>query len=193
MVVEEYSAGSVPLYAEYWVADDATELVGHGEMRVGSSDDGPTNRGLVVPAVRAADSGHHRRFLEEAARLVGALAGIGYRGTVSVDSILLEDGRILLNEFNGRTSGSTHVHTMCRALLGDDALRDRVTLVRSNRGKSDVTSLLERLQQTGLRFDPTTRSGVLLGGDDGQLVIIASSLVEAEGVETRLETLLAPA
>ncbi|WIE74159.1 hypothetical protein [Curtobacterium sp. MCJR17_020] len=193
VVVEEYSADSVPLYAEFSITESGPELVGHGEMRVGTSDDGPTNRGLVIPAIRATGSGRYQAFLDEAHRLVGALGAMGYRGSVSVDSILLPDGRILLNEFNGRTSGSTHVHILCRALLGEDALLDRVTLVRSNRALTNIPDALRRIRDAGLWFNRTGRSGVLLGGDDGQLIIIGSTLEETERIESHLEALLAPA
>ncbi|WIB65847.1 hypothetical protein [Curtobacterium sp. MCBD17_040] len=187
VVIEEYSGDAVPLYAEFDVRDGDAELVGHGEMRVGDSDDGPTNAGLVVPAVRAAQGPAYPAFLEEAQSLAAALGSIGYRGSVSVDSIALPDGRILLNEFNGRISGSTHVHTLCRALFHGDPLSTRVVLVRSHRTLPPTASTLDTLEDLQLRFDSATGFGVILGGDDGQLIIIASSLPDAEQVERLLD------
>jgi hypothetical protein len=177
VVVEHYLLDCVPIYIELAIEADGVRTVGYGEMRMK-----PVNNGLIVPPPSSglpAFTG----FLASARRLGFVYQAIGYRGRVSLDAIVTPDGRILFNELNGRVGGSTHIHHIGERVIGGDYLHDRVLLARNRCAWDSVQAAVRILAESGLRYDPATRSGILLTGDDGQLLMVAADLAAATELE----------
>lgn len=178
VVIEHYLLDCVPIYIELAIEADAVRTVGYGEMRMK-----PVNNGLIVPppssGLPAFDG-----FLTSARRLGVVYQAVGYRGRVSLDAIVTPDGAILFNELNGRVGGSTHIHHIGELVIGGDYLRDRTLLARNRCAWQSVAEAIRVLAESGLQYDPASRSGVLVTGDDGQLLMVANDLAAATGLET---------
>jgi hypothetical protein len=189
VVVEHYIQNAVPIYVELTITDQAAELYGYGEMRMKETDRGPTNTGLLIPPPSTSLPAFPG-FVESATRIGEAVRGLGYRGNISIDAIVLPTGEILFNEFNGRVGGSTHAHLIAETLVAPDYLDDRVLVVRSRCSWSSVASAVAALDGLGLAYDPATRTGALITGDDGQCIVVAETLDAARAVEDRLVDVL---
>ncbi|MBO1416845.1 peptide ligase PGM1-related protein [Streptomyces sp. FH025] len=192
VVVEQYLDGSIPIYIELLVADRDVTVVGYGEMRMA-----PTNNGLVIPPP-SGELPSFPGFLAHAERIGQSVRGLGYRGPMSIDAIVVPSGDILFNEFNGRIGGSTHTHRIGERLLGPDHWSDRVLIARSRCGWNSLAQAVETLRENGLDFDPVTRTGVLIAGDSsgtpgpsGQCLIVAKDLPQAQSTEAALIRALA--
>jgi hypothetical protein len=142
----------------------------------------PVNNGLVIPPPSGALPAF-AGFLDSGARLGQAYRALGYRGQVSLDAIVTPDGRILFNELNGRLGGSTHVHRLAELLIGPELLPQRVLIARNRCDWESVATAVKVLAEEGLEFDPDRRTGVLLTGDDGQLLFVAADLAGALELE----------
>ncbi|MFD9790938.1 peptide ligase PGM1-related protein [Streptomyces sp. NPDC059070] len=183
VVIEDYTPDSVPVYAEFRIGAGATELFGHGEMLMG-----PIFNGLVVPA-QSADHPGFPHFLAEAHRLCETVRAMGYQGPISVDGIVTPDGRILINEFNGRVGGSTHINYVAEQLVGADFLRERVLIQRHQWQVPSFAGAVAALEERGLAFDADTRTGVVITSDDSraggtvEYCLIAEDLAAAEKAE----------
>jgi hypothetical protein len=177
VVVEHYLLDCVPIYIELAIEAGGVRTVGYGEMRMK-----PVNNGLIVPPPSSGLPAFNG-FLASAQRLGFVYQAIGYRGRVSLDAIVTPDGRILFNELNGRVGGSTHIHHIGERVIGGDYLHDRVLLARNRCAWDSVTATVRILAESGLRYDPATRSGILLTGDDGQLLMVAADLAAATELE----------
>ncbi|CAL9639675.1 hypothetical protein SUDANB120_06304 (plasmid) [Streptomyces sp. enrichment culture] len=194
VVVEHYVPGSVPVYAELRVEEHGVEFTGHGEMRMK-----PVLNGLIVPAPSAsADSVDFTGFLEAAARLCEPLHAMGYRGIVSVDAIVTPDRDILVNEFNCRTGGSTHIHRIGERVVGGDYFTDRVLVELRRCTFPPFARTVRSLEEAGLAYDPATRTGVLItvddngpGGGFGEYCVVGETLAHAEELEERVARLFA--
>ncbi len=177
VVIEHYLPDCVPIYLELAIGADTVQLVGYGEMRMK-----PVNNGLVAPPPSAALPAF-AQFLVAAERIGWAYQAIGYRGRASLDAIVTPDSQILFNELNGRLGGSTHIHHLGEQVIGGDYLDDRVLVARNRCTWDSVATALKLLDEASLRYDSSRRSGVLLSGDDGQLLFVAADLPAALTLE----------
>lgn len=177
VVIEHYLPGCVPIYIEFAVTDDEVRIVGYGEMRMK-----PVNNGVVVPPP-SADLPAFGSFLASAQRLGEVFRSIGFRGRMGLDAIVTPEQEILFNESNGRLAGSTHVHHIGEEVIGGDYLADRVLIARSRCSWESVGAAVKILAEAGLQYAPATRTGVLLAGDDGQLLIVAPTPDQALELE----------
>ncbi|MFD3547921.1 peptide ligase PGM1-related protein [Streptomyces sp. NPDC058655] len=192
VVIEDYVPQSVPIYAELRVEETGVEFTGHGEMRMK-----PVLNGLIVPAP-SADLAAFPDFLRAARQLCAPLHAVGYRGIVSIDAIVTPDGNILINEFNCRTGGSTHIHRIGERVVGGDYFEDRVLVELRRCSFPGFTATVEALAAAGLGYDHTTRTGVLITVDDGsqdggfgEYCVVGESLHHAEALEERVTRLFA--
>lgn len=183
VVIEDYTPDSVPVYAEFRITAEETRLFGHGEMLMG-----PIFNGLVIPA-KSTDHPGFPGFLTEAHRLCETVRAMGYRGPISVDGIVTPGGEILLNEFNGRVGGSTHINYLAEQLVGEAFLRERVLIQRHQWQVPSFGEAVSRLREEGLEFDPAARTGVALTSDDSRVggtveyCLIAEDMTGAEKTE----------
>ncbi len=158
-VVERYFPGSMAIFAEFNITDDGVQFAGLGEMLAV-----PIADGQVIPPVglspttvaEIVDGGH---------QLSSALRATGYRGTLSADAIVTPDAKVLFSEYNGRITGSTHIYSIIGArIVGKEWMQKRVLLERRGWKAPSFQAAVDMLNNSGLAFDPKTRSGVVLTG-----------------------------
>ncbi|MEV7098002.1 peptide ligase PGM1-related protein [Amycolatopsis sp. NPDC051045] len=190
VVIEHYLVESTSVYVELLVTDSGTRLVGHGQLRLE-----PVLNGLVIPAPTAALPAF-AAFLAHAERLCEAVRGMGYRGTMSVDGVVAPSGDILVNEFNCRTNGSTHIHLIGEQVLGAGYLADRVIVELRQYSFASFEDALRSLIERGLAYDRTARRGVIISvhdnipeGASGELLLVAEDGPAVEKLEAEVAEL----
>ncbi|MQL61919.1 hypothetical protein F6Q10_04600 [Streptomyces vinaceus] len=187
VVIERYFTGSNPICIEFNISEHGVEMVGHGEMRVnGHVWPAPSARNYAFPDL-----------LEMAQRLCESVRVMGYRGVVSVDAIVVPDGRILVNEINCRVSGSTHIYQVRDRVIGPEYRNQRVLVELRRCSFPSFSRTLDALTASGLAYDPQTRTGVLLTVDDGsssggygEYCVIAENATRAQQLEQEFSSLL---
>jgi hypothetical protein len=180
VVIEHFLPDAVPVYAEVVIGEEGVRLFGFGEMRMK-----PTNNGLVVPSP-SAGLPDFARFLGHATRLGEVVREVGYRGNMSVDGIALADGTVLVNEFNGRIGGSTHIHLIGERVLGPGYLERRVLVARSRCGWASTVDALAAIASAGLAYERDRGTGAIISGDDGQCLLVGETMTGALELEQRL-------
>jgi hypothetical protein len=130
-------------------------------------------------------------FLGHAVRLGEVVRAVGYRGHMSVDGIALADGAVLVNEFNGRIGGSTHIHLIGERVLGSGYLDRRVLVARSRCGWPSTADALAAISAAGLAYDRDHGTGAIVSGDDGQCLLVGETTAGALELERRLIEALA--
>ncbi|MFK4121777.1 peptide ligase PGM1-related protein [Streptomyces longwoodensis] len=193
VVIEQYVPESAPIYAEVRIEEHGVEFTGHGEMRMK-----PVLNGLIVPAP-SAELPAFPGFLDAARRLCRPIHAMGYRGIVSIDAIVTPDRNILINEFNCRTGGSTHIHRIGERVVGDDYFTERVLVELRRCTFPPFPTAVRALVEWGLAYDPTTRTGVLITVDDdspsggfGEYCVIARDAGQARELEQAVADVLTP-
>lgn len=193
VIIEQYVPESLPIYAELRVEDHGVELTGHGGMRMK-----PVLNGIIVPAPPC-DHSEFSRFLLAARRLCEPLHAMGYRGIVSVDAIVTPSQEILINEFNCRVGGSTHIHQIGENIVGDDYFESRVMVELRRCTFPRFEKALDLLIENGLAYDPISRTGVLLtvADDDssgyGEYCVVAYSSDQSAEFEESVAKLFSSA
>ncbi|MYV57213.1 peptide ligase PGM1-related protein [Streptomyces sp. SID3212] len=193
VVIEKYVPDSAPIYAEVRIEEHGTEFTGHGEMRMK-----PVLNGLIVPAP-SAELPAFPGFLDAVRRLCHPIHAMGYRGIVSIDAIVTPARNILINEFNCRTGGSTHIHRIGERVVGDDYFEERILVELRRCTFPPFTTTVQALADHGLAYDPDSRTGVLITVDDssasggfGEYCVVARDAGHAQELEQAVEDLLAP-
>lgn len=140
-------------------------------------------------------------YLEECSKtelLMGAekyfdlIQSYGFRGYLSCDAILLNDGRILFTEINMRPGAETHAYELARCLCGDVYDGGRHIVFRRSKKTVTFRQLCSKLSKSGLLFSHGKKSGiVILTADDAvinelEYLVIAQTKREADYLESRL-------
>lgn len=190
VVVERYFAGSVTVYAEFDVQDDASHLSGTGRILMD-----PTPIGEVVPAPDlSADT--YAELVDEGRRLCDIFRGLGYRGFMSADAILTDGGELYFTETNGRVTGSTHLHTVIAArMLTHEQRSDRVIVERAAWAVPSYEAAVAGLERSELAFDRTDGTGIAITANyvpmSGTVMYaaVAETLEAADELAARLVTI----
>lgn len=155
IVIERYHPGSRAVFAEFDIAEEGVTLAADGELVATPMPDGQV---IPVPDL----SLEELRILHEGGHeLAKTLHAIGYRGPLSADAILSDDGEVLFTENNARLTGSTHIHDVVgRRVVGDTS--DRILVERQGWTSPSFGAAARTLREANLAYDPTTRSGVVL-------------------------------
>jgi hypothetical protein len=186
VVIEAFVPDARTLYAEVLCANDGVGTSKIGELQF---EDGRIAREFfpaqdVPPAVLA-------QLHDGADRLGQAYRATGYRGFLSLDSVVTSDGRVLLTEANARFTSSTHLyepiaHKVARIAEVPGRVVMQTTSPPSWQLQS-LSELLEKLSSHGLAFDPVLRRGVLavtpVVHGSGQLLLAAVAENEVATVE----------
>ncbi|HET9142779.1 peptide ligase PGM1-related protein [Actinophytocola sp.] len=189
VVIEEYLAGSVPIWGEVAISDRSTDIFGYGKVRMR-----PICAGVIIPVPDAPPA--FADFLVHLEALAVTMRSMGYRGLTNIDAVLTPDGRVLFNEFNARYGGSTHLFAIGERVIGGDYLRDRCIVERRECGYPAFGPALRALTGSGLAYDPRTRTGVIISvygtrmdGTGGEACIVGENLAAAEELERELAEL----
>jgi hypothetical protein len=188
VVIEEYFPGSMAVFAELSLGDSGVELAGLGEMLAAPLPDGQILPPVGLSHVALAE------LVDSSHRLCNALHAMGHRGNVSADAIFTPTGDVLFTEYNGRITGSTHIHaTIGARVVGKDTMRRRVLLERQGWSAPSFSVAVERLQSSGLAYDHAAKLGiVLVSACDARrsrvsYCVVAESLEGALSLERKLE------
>jgi len=126
-------------------------------------------------------------------RLSAALHAIGYRGTLSADAIVTPDGAVMFSEYNGRITGSTHIYSALGAqMIGKKWMQKRILLERRGWTAASFQDAVNMLNNSGLAFNETTRTGIVLTGTFIptrkviSYTIVAETLAAAMNLEEQL-------
>ncbi|MER5527199.1 peptide ligase PGM1-related protein [Streptomyces sp. NPDC002677] len=158
-VVERYHRDSAAYFSEFLVGDATIRPTGDGELL-----SAPYAIGQVMPPVGLADD-LLAALRAQGRRLAVPLQGLGYRGYVSADAIVTPEREVLFTEYNGRVTGSTHIYDRIgRLVVGPGYGTDRMILERvwpETWAVPDFRTALRALTESGLAYDPATRTGVV--------------------------------
>ena len=138
-----------------------------------------------------------------ARRLAVAYQSIGYRGHLSLDSVVTPEGRVCFTEANARFTTSTHLYEPIAERVARAAEAPGRVIVQATSPRSwqlaDLGAFLGPLARHGLAFDCATRTGVLavtpVVAGTGQLVMaaIAEGAAAAGELLASVERCFAPA
>lgn len=135
-------------------------------------------------------------FIAAATELARLTCDLGYEGLINIDGIVTADGRVVINEFNGRIGGCSHIHHILRVIAGA-GYGDRLVVASHSRDAgADFDRVTELLAACGLGFNDKTGRGIILTGEDcaasGYLeyLSVAPTRTEVMRLEAAFETLL---
>ena len=162
VVVEHYLEDSRAYYAEFYLDDEEILLGGIGEMM-----SAPQYLAQVTPP--ELDAELEAKLIDGARKICAPVHAMGYRGWLSPDAIITPDRQVFFTEWNGRISGSVHTyHILGNVVVGPDYAKDRVLLESVwPRGwfTSSFEAMRDSIADSGLAYDPATRTGVIIVSD----------------------------
>lgn len=193
-VAERYVRDSSAFFSEFLLTDEGVELTGDGELL-----SAPYAVGQIMPS-----QGLEPEVLDGIVgggrRLAEALHAIGYRGVLGPDAIVTPDREVLFTEYNGRVTGSTHIYGRIGGIVvGEGFGKDRIILERvwpEGWATTSFAAALAAVEGAGLRYDPATRTGVVLtnafDGNNGVMYcIVAEDLASAWACDRALKPVFA--
>ncbi|MDN0193983.1 peptide ligase PGM1-related protein [Streptomyces sp. S.PNR 29] len=156
-VAERYFPGSQAVFAEFSITDDAVDCAGQGEMV-----SAPMAKAEIIPPPGLKPE-MTSDLLDGGRRLAEALRAMGYRGLLSADAIITQQGQVLFTEYNGRITGSTHIYEIIgRHIVGADYAEARVLLEIDGWEVPSFRAGVRLLEDSGLAYDAASRTGVVL-------------------------------
>ncbi|MDT0345445.1 preATP grasp domain-containing protein [Streptomyces litchfieldiae] len=189
-VVERYFPGSQAVFAEFSLTDDGITFAGQGEMV-----SAPMAKAEIIPAPGLKPD-TVAALLEGGEQLCRPLHAMGYRGLLSADAIVTPDQELYFTEYNGRITGSTHIYEIVgRHIVGPDYAENRVLLEIDGWQVPSFQEGVDLLRTSGLGYDRTTRTGVMLvmafnpSVDSIRYVVVARNLDSAYEQARELEAL----
>ncbi|WP_405444508.1 peptide ligase PGM1-related protein [Streptomyces achromogenes] len=161
VVIETFAPGADAVYSEHYAADTGTWPTEMGRLlyvgRRLSHQTVPLDE--VSDPVRAA-------LLDGGTRLAETYRAFGYRGHLSADALVLPDQSVVFTEVNAQVSGSLHIYQQIARCVVDVAATPRRKVVEYHVPPTwsvpDFATFLAVLDETGLAYDPHTRTGVVV-------------------------------
>ncbi|GAA0924456.1 peptide ligase PGM1-related protein [Streptomyces thermoalcalitolerans] len=161
VVIETFAPGADAVYSEHYATDTGTQPTEMGRLFY-------VGRRLshqVVPLDRVSDR-VRAALLDGGTRLAEAYRAFGYRGHLSADALVLPDQSVVFTEVNAQVSGSLHIYQQIAHRVVDVAATPRRQVVEYHVPPTwavpDFTAFLTALDETGLAYDPATRTGVIV-------------------------------
>ncbi|MFD3487967.1 peptide ligase PGM1-related protein [Streptomyces sp. NPDC058665] len=190
VVIEHYLENAISLGCEVSLDGESPVMRHTAEMRMT-----PVFDGLLIPPSSISEE-CDAEFSRYALELADVVHAMGYRGLMNIDGLAVDEGRVVvLNEFNGRLGGSTHLHSIGRMLFGDDYLRRRYLVSNNDLKVDSFSGAVEALERAGLAFDPERGEGVVLTCDHAaqsgavEYCAIGADVATADDYERRLRLL----
>jgi hypothetical protein len=191
LIVEVYYPVSSAVTAEFKVdaASNAVTFLNCGEVR-----QAPILSGLIMPS--AVPPYQLASFVAGATELARLCCDLGYDGLVNIDGIVTADGKVIVNEFNGRIGGCSHIHHILQAVAGP-RYGDELTVVSHSRTVAiSIDQAFGILDERKLAFDAKAGRGIVVTGEDTsgtgylEYLSIAPSRAEAMSLEAEFEGIL---
>jgi hypothetical protein len=161
VVIETFAPGADAVYSEHYAADTGTQPTEMGRLLY-------VGRRLshqVVPLDGVSDP-VRKALLDGGIRLAEAYRAFGYRGHLSADALVLPDESVVFTEVNAQVSGSLHIYQQIARHVVDVAATPRRQVVEYHVPPTwtvpDFDTFLSALDETGLAYDPVTRTGVIV-------------------------------
>ena len=191
LIVEVYYAVSAAITAEFKVdaASNAVTFLNCGEVR-----QAPILSGLIMPS--AIPPYQLASFIADATELARLCCDLGYDGLVNIDGIVTTDGKVIVNEFNGRIGGCSHIHHILQAVAGPRYGDELVVVSHSRSVAISIDQAFGILDERKLTFDRNEGRGIVVTGEDAagtghlEYLSIAPSRAEAMRLEAEFESIL---
>lgn len=161
VVIEEFAPGADAVYSEHYAADAGTRATEMGRLLYA----GRRLSHQVVPLDGVTEP-VQAALLNGGARLAEAYWAFGYRGHLSADALILPDKTVVFTEVNAQVSGSLHIYqSIAHSIVDVTAAPLRQVAeyhVPPTWAVSSFAAFLTALDELGLAYDPTTRTGVIV-------------------------------
>jgi hypothetical protein len=191
LIVEAYYPVTACLTAEFKVdaANNAVTFLNCGEVR-----QAPILSGLIMPS--AVPPYQLASFIADATELARLCCDLGYDGLVNIDGIVTSSGAVIINEFNGRIGGCSHIHRILETVAGPRYGDRLVTVSHSRSIAMSIDEVFGVLDSQKLAFDRGAGRGIIITGEDAagsghlEYLSIAPARDEAMRLEAAFEALL---
>jgi hypothetical protein len=191
LIVEVYYPVSACLTAEFHVdgAANAVIFLNCGEVR-----QAPILSGLIMPS--AVPPYQLASFIADATELARLCCDLGYEGLVNIDGIVTTDGKVIVNEFNGRIGGCSHIHHILQAVAGPRYGDQLVVVSHSRKIGMSIDQAFGMLDDGKLRFERARGRGIIVTGEDAsasghlEYLSVAPTREEALRLEAAFEGML---
>jgi hypothetical protein len=191
LIVEAYYAVAAVVTAEFEVraARNAVAFLNCGEVR-----QAPILSGLIMPWTLSPYPG--AAFIAAATEVARLTCDLGYDGLINIDGMVTTDGRVMVNEFNGRIGGCSHIHQILQSVAGP-GYGDRVVVASHSREvATDIDRVIALLTERKLDFDAKAGRGIILTAEDCagcgyvEYLSVAPTRAEVMRLEAAFESLL---
>lgn len=160
VVIEEFQRRARSVYAEFHCDDSGVRLMEVGtlifEKRVLTQELLPFRD--LTEDVRA-------RLVTSAARLAEFYRTMGYRGHLSADAVVTEDGEVTFTEVNAQVTGSTHLYSVIAHRIVDTSCDPERSVVQClsppHWAMADLDEFLNGADEVGCLYDEDSRKGVI--------------------------------
>jgi hypothetical protein len=160
VVVERYVEDVISLGCEVDVAAPLPALRHTVEMRMT-----PIFDGIVLPPVSVSHE-TDTTFARYALELSAVVHRMGYRRLINIDGLAARSGgSVVLNEFNGRLGGSTHLHWIGHNFVGADYVRERQFASNNDWKVPSFSAAVDMLARERIGFESATAEGIILTCD----------------------------
>jgi hypothetical protein len=191
LVVEVYYPVSACLTAEFKVesAANAVAFLNCGEVR-----QAPILSGLIMPS--AVPPYQLASFIADATELARLCCDLGYDGLVNIDGIVTAGGKVIVNEFNGRIGGCSHIHHILQTIAGARYGDELVVVSHSRKVALSIDQAFGILEERKLAFDANLGQGIVVTGEDASVsghleyLSVAPSREDAMRLEAEFEAML---
>ncbi|CUB11030.1 biotin carboxylase [Bacillus cereus] len=161
VVIEEFKANSQTIYAEFYADEMGVRHTQAGRL-------GYTGHRLIkeVAPLRNINNDIRMKLLIYGERLANLYHSIGYRGYLSADAVVDEEGDLIFTEMNARVGGSLHVYDSIASRVVKVSENPERTVVQYHSPNTWKTVNFEEffniLNDLGCYYDHKTRKGVIL-------------------------------
>lgn len=161
VVIEEFKPKSQTIYAEFLADELGVHYTGSGRLHY-------TGGRLTqeTAPLRGVTNEVRSKLLMYAERASIFYHAIGYRGYLSADAIVDEEGELIFTEMNARISSSLHLYdSIARRIVDVDRDPERTVFhcqSPNNWAPLGLTEFLSAVEEIGCIYDPELRKGVIV-------------------------------
>jgi biotin carboxylase len=161
VVVEEFTPHTASVYSEHYADNGGTRPTEMGTLHyVGR------RLSYQIAPLRGVGENVREQLLNGGTRLAETYRAFGYRGHLSADAVVTEDGRVVFTEVNAQVSGSLHIYQVIAHQVVDvKAVPERSVVeyhVPPTWAVPDFDTFLAAVHELGCAYDWKTRTGVIV-------------------------------